>query len=63
MVYIRTDERFLLFRGRVIIRATSPGFLFVVVVVAPFCEVVCEFKARGIGGCVFEVDDDELFVD
>jgi hypothetical protein len=33
-----------------------------VVVVAPFCEVVCEFQTTGIGGCIFEVDDDQLFV-
>lgn len=32
------------------------------VVVAPFCEVVCEFEARGVAGGVFEVDHDELFV-
>lgn len=32
------------------------------IVVAPLREVVCEFQARGIGGCVFKVDHDELFV-
>jgi len=34
----------------------------VVVVVAPFCEVVCEFETGGVAGGVFEVDYDELFV-
>ena len=28
-----------------------------VVVVAPFCEVVCEFEAGDVGVGVFEVDD------
>ena len=32
------------------------------VVVAPFGEVVGEFESAGVGGGVFEVDDDELFV-
>lgn len=34
----------------------------VVVVVAPFGEVVGEFEAGGVAGGVFEVDDNELLV-
>jgi hypothetical protein len=33
-----------------------------VVVVAPFCKVVCEFEAGGVGIGVFEINDYELFV-
>lgn len=38
------------------------GSVGVVVVIAPFCEVVCEFEARDVGGRIFKVDDYELFV-
>lgn len=34
----------------------------VVVVVGPFGKVVCKFEARHVGGGVFKVDHDELFV-
>jgi len=34
----------------------------VVIVVAPFCEMVCELETWSIGGSVFEVDDYELLV-
>lgn len=34
----------------------------IMIVVAPFCEVVCELETRGICGGIFEVDDDKLFV-
>lgn len=34
----------------------------IVVVVTPFCEVVCKFEARCVSGSVLEVDHDELFV-
>jgi hypothetical protein len=32
------------------------------VIVHPFVEVVCEIIGAGIGGGVFEIDDDELTV-
>ena len=32
------------------------------VVIAPFCEMVCKFQAWSIGVCVLEVDDYELLV-
>ena len=32
------------------------------IVVAPFCEMVCELETWSIGGSVFEVDDYELLV-
>lgn len=34
----------------------------VVIVVAPFCEMVCKLETWCIGGGVFKVDDYELFV-
>lgn len=34
----------------------------VMIVVAPFCEVICELEAWNIGIGVFEVDDDKLLV-
>lgn len=34
----------------------------VVVVIAPFGEVICEFEAGGVAGGVFEVDYHELLV-
>lgn len=34
----------------------------VMIIIAPFCEVVCELETRGVCGGVFEVDNDKLFV-
>ena len=62
MVDVTSDKASLLFQSWVSGCSTSPRLGGVVVIVAPFCEVVCEFEAGKVGGCVFEVDDDELFV-
>lgn len=59
---VGADEALLVLRGGVEGVGALPGEGWVVVVVAPFREVVCEFQAGGVGVCVFEVDDDELFV-
>ena len=32
------------------------------VVITPFCKMVCEFEAGRIRGCVFKIDHDKLFV-
>lgn len=62
MVDITFDETALLLQRRVVFGIACPRFRSVVVIVAPFREMVCEFEARCVGGCVFEVYDDELFV-
>lgn len=62
MVDVGFDEAALFFFGGVVLGVAGVGSNRVVVVVAPFCEVICEFEAAGVGGGVFEVDDDELFV-
>lgn len=62
MVHVGTDEPFLLFECWIVVCVACPGLLFVVVVIAPFCEVVGEFKAGGVGGGVFKVDDNQLSV-
>ncbi len=59
---VAADEALLLFGGWVVVCVAGVGGLRVVVVVAPFGEVVCEFEAAHVGVGVFEVDDDELFV-
>lgn len=62
MINVGTNKASLLLDGGIIVRVARPWFVGIVVVVAPFREVVCEFQTRGIGGCVLEVDDYELFV-
>jgi hypothetical protein len=52
----------LFFFGGVVVSVAGVRCDGVVVVVAPFCEVVCELKTGGVGGGVFKVNDDELFV-
>lgn len=49
MVDIRADEGSLFFKGWVIVGIACPWSGGVVVVVAPFCEVVCEFETWGVG--------------
>lgn len=56
MAHIGADET-VLFRGRgVEFRLESVGFALVVVVVAPFGEVIGEFEAGEVGVGVFEVN-------
>ena len=62
MVEISADKAALFLDGRVVLSITSLGLLLVMIVIAPLRKMVCEFEARCIGGCVFEVDDYELFV-
>jgi hypothetical protein len=62
VVDVGADEATLFVRGGVVVLIARVGCDGIVVVVAPFCEVVCEFEAGGVGGGVFEVDDDELLV-
>ena len=54
-------EAGLLFGMGVLVGITFPGYVCVVVV-APFCKVVCEFVAGCVGVGVLEVYDYELFV-
>ena len=62
MLDICFEEAVLFLRGRVSFLVEGVGCGRGVVVVAPFGEMVCEFQAGGVGGGVFEVDYDELFV-
>ena len=59
---IGADEAALFFWARVAGRVAGVGLGGVVVVVAPFGEVVGEFHAGCVGRGVLEVDDDELAV-
>lgn len=62
MPHICSDEPVLLFRSGVGVCIAGVRRGRVVVVVAPFCEVVCEFESWRVGGGVFEIDHYELFV-
>lgn len=62
MVYVGFDKATLFFFCRVVLGIAGVGSDGVVVIIAPFCEMVCELETRGISGGVFEVDDDKLFV-
>lgn len=63
MVNVAPDEAFLFLECGVVVCIARPGCRrWGMVVVAPFCEMVCEFEAWGVGGGVFEIDDYELFV-
>ena len=62
VVDVRADEVTLLFEGWVAVCVACPGFIGIVIVVAPFCEMVGKFKAGGVGGCILEINDYELFV-
>lgn len=62
MVYIRPDEPPLLLKGWVSFGVAGPRVISIVVVVAPLCEVICEFETGGISGCVLKVDDGQLLV-
>lgn len=62
MVEIGAHESALFLHRRVVFCITRLRLLLVVVVVAPFREMVCEFETRSVSGCVFEVDDYELFM-
>jgi hypothetical protein len=52
----------LFFFGGVVLGFAGIGHHRIVVIIAPFCKVIREFEARGVGGSVFEVDYNELFV-
>lgn len=62
MVDIGADEALLLFQCWVLFGVALPRVGGVVVIVAPFCKVVCEFEAGGVGGGILKVDNDELLV-
>lgn len=62
VVDVGLEEEFLLVWGWVASRIAAVRRGGVVVVVRPFCEVVCELDAAGVGTCVFEVDDYKLLV-
>ena len=62
MVEICADEPTLFLNGRIVFSIASLRPLLIMVVVAPLREMVCEFQARGVGGCIFEIDNYELFV-
>jgi predicted transcriptional regulator len=62
MLHVGSNKPALLFRVGVIRRIDRPSTLRVVVVVAPLCKVIGEFKAWEISISIFEVNDDQLFV-
>lgn len=62
MINITANEPLLFLESRIPRRITEPRLLRVVIVVAPFRKVVCELETRRVGGCIFEVNNDELFV-
>ncbi len=48
MLDIGLEEAVLFFRSRISIGVESVGFQGIVIIVAPLCEVVGEFKSRNI---------------
>ena len=62
MVEVSTDEAALFFDGRIILSVASLWLFLVVVVVAPFSEVVCKFEARCVSRGILEVNDYELLM-
>jgi hypothetical protein len=62
VVNIGFDEASLFFFSGVVIGITGVRGDRVVVIIAPFCEMVCELETRCVGGGVFKVDDNKLFV-
>lgn len=62
VVKVSADKPSLLLHGRIILSIASLRLLLIMVVVAPLREMVCEFQTRGIGGCIFKIDNYELFV-
>lgn len=62
VVDVASDEFALLFEAWIAAGMACPGCSWIVVIVTPFCEVVCEFEAGRVGGCVFEVYDNQLLV-
>lgn len=63
VIYICSDETLLFFNCGVVFSIACPGhWSRCMVIVTPFCKVICEFQTRCIGACVFEIDDDKLFV-
>ena len=62
MIDIRLQEAVLFLRGRVVACIAHVGKCLIMVVVAPFVEVIGKLKASNIGGRVLEVNHDELLV-
>lgn len=62
MIDVGTNETTLFFQGRVFVGVASPRLDWVVIVVAPLCKMIREFKTWGVGGGVFKINDNELSV-
>jgi len=62
VTHVGANEAILLFGSGVEGRVAEPGHLLIVVVVAPFGEVVGELEARGVCVGVLEVNDNQLLV-
>jgi hypothetical protein len=62
VVDIRGNETVLFFWCWICTRVACPGPFGIVIVVAPFGEMICEFQGWYIGCRVFKVYYNELFV-
>ena len=61
MLYVCFEKTVLFFWRRIHPRAESVR-RGVMIVIAPFCEMVCEFLSRNVCRGVFKVDYDQLLV-
>lgn len=62
MADIGADEASLVVRRWVCGSVAAPGGLLIVVIVAPFGEMIGKFEARGVGRCILKINDDKLLV-
>ena len=60
VIDIGANKTSLFFKRRVSVCIASPGLGRIVVIVAPFCEVVGEFKSGCVCGCILKINDNEL---
>ena len=62
MVDVGSNETALFFEGWVSVCVACPRLSRIVVIVAPFSEMVGELKTRSVRGCVLKINDNELSV-
>jgi len=62
VLHVGSDKPTLFVRGGVVGRIDCPGSLWMVIVVAPLCEMIGKFIAWEVRAGIFEIDDNKLFV-
>jgi hypothetical protein len=62
MIDIGAYEAALLLYRRVFIGVACPGFVGIVVIIAPFCEVICELETRSVSRGILKVNDHKLLM-